>query len=396
LQEQYIFTKEAFGEMWLKLNAGGVICLTAWMDYPVRNPLKILATLIEVLEDSGIPNPEQHIAAIRSWGTISFVLTRSPLQATEIKNIRFFCEDLLFDPAILPQIHPEEREAYNQFQDNRFFSYVAALFSSGRNGFYDTYDFNIRPATDDKPFFSQFIRWQNLNRLAGFFGNQALPFFELGYLLIVITFIQICLISFVLILLPLFRIGQQGPGSGWIFLYFGGIGIGYMFVEMVFIQRFILYFGNPIYSASAVITSLLIFSGFGSYVSPYFIQKKRLAGLLFLVVLLLFIYSFAFTPILQQTVHLSLSFKLIIVLLLIAPLAFCMGVPFPAGLSLIPETATGAIAWAWGVNGCFSVISTALATMVAVELGFKWVMLLAALAYALPLFVQLQNHGSKS
>ena len=73
-----------------------------------------------------------------------------------------------------------------------------------------------------------------------------------------------------------------------------------------------------------------------------------------------------------------------------APLAFCMGMPFPAGLSYISKERIQDIPWAWGLNGCVSVVSTALALIVAVEFGFMWVMLLAALAYCLPLIVQMK------
>ena len=162
-----------------------------------------------------------------------------------------------------------------------------------------------------------------------------------------------------------------------------------MFVEMVFIQRFILYFGNPVYSATAVITSLLIFSGLGSYHSNFFLHNRKwLLTIFSFIVSMLFAYSFILTPVLQQTVHVNLFLKLLIVFLITAPLAFCMGIPFPAGLSHVSKKNTEVVPWAWGINGCSSVISTALATMVAVELGFTWVMLFAALAYCLPLFVQ--------
>ncbi len=391
LQEQFILTKDAFHEMWHKLNPGGALTVTSWMDYPNRNPLKLLATMVEVLEESGIRNFNDHIAAIRSWGTITFVLTRSPIQQNEIQNIRNFCDEMMFDPAALPGLLPDERIVYNQFQDNRFFNYVDKIFSSERDELYADYDFNIKPATDNKPYFSQFIKWKSLDRVAGFFGNQSLPFFEIGYLLVMITLIQISIASFILIILPLFKLGWKGKNKFGIILYFTGIGLGYMFVEMVFIQRFILYFGNPVYSASAVLTSLLIFSGIGSYTSKYFaVKKSRLLKILILIISFLFAYAFILTPVLQHTVHLNLLLKLFIVFLLIAPLAFCMGIPFPAGLSIISKENSAEIPWAWGLNGCVSVISTALATIVAVELGFMWVMLFAAFAYCLPLFVQVR------
>ena len=391
LREQFLLTKEAFRDMWLKLNTGGVISITSWMDYPIRNPLKILATMVEVLRESGIQNPTDNIVAIRSWATITFVMTKTPLEENEIKTIRSFCEEMMFDPAILPQLSPEERTRYNQFQDDRFFDYVDKITSSDQETFYEDYDFNIKPASDNRPYFSQYIKWSNLERLTQFFGNRSIPFFEIGYLLVIITLIQISMASFVLILLPLFRIRWKGESKAGIILYFGGIGLGYMFIEMVFIQRFILYFGNPVYAASAVITCLLIFSGLGSYHSNYFaLYKKRRLKIFILIVLILFAYSLILTPVLQQTVHVNMFLKLLVVFLIIAPLAFCMGIPFPLGLSQISKMGSASITWAWGINGCVSVISTALATIVAVEMGFTWVMLFAALAYCLPLFVQVK------
>jgi hypothetical protein len=188
--------------------------------------------------------------------------------------------------------------------------------------------------------------------------------------------------------LPLFKIGWKGKGKTGIILYFAGIGLGYMFVEMVFIQRFILYFGNPVYAASAVITSLLIFSGLGSYYSTYFTaHKQRRLAIFMFIVLILIAYAFILTPVLQQTVHVKLIIKLFFVFLITAPLSFCMGIPFPAGLSQISRTNVEVIPWAWGINGCVSVISTALATVVAVEMGFNWVMIFAAAAYCLPAVV---------
>ncbi|HKH62128.1 MAG TPA: hypothetical protein VKA49_14905 [Flavitalea sp.] len=390
MQEKFILTKEAFNEMWLHLNPGGVISVSSWMDYPVRNPLKILATIVEVLQESGVTNPKDHIAAIRSWGTITFVISRSEIQANHVDEIRKFCDEMMFDPAILPQLNVEERTRYNQFQDNRFFDYVDRILSPGREAFYADYDFNIKPATDNRPYFSQYIKWSNLKRLSQFFGNRSIPFFEIGYVLVILTLFQISIMSLVLIFLPLFKIGWKGKSKGTIILYFSGIGLGYMFVEMVFIQRFILYFGNPVYSASAVITALLAFSGLGSYYSNYILKRRKGLKIIFSVIVsILIIYSFILTPILQQTVHLNLFFKSLIVFLIAAPLAFCMGVPFPAGLSYISMRDSKAVPWAWGINGCVSVISTALATIIAVEMGFTWVMLFATVAYSLPLLVQM-------
>jgi hypothetical protein len=388
LHEQFLLTREAFLKMWPRLKDGGAISITAWMDYPARSPLKLLATLVEVLEQLNVRQPHLHIAAIRSWGTISFVITRSALTEPEIRNIRDFCDQWQFDPALLPGLQPEERNRYHQLQDSGIFQNMDKLFSAGRNALYADYDFNIVPATDNSPYFSQFIRWKNLPHLAEYFGNHSIPFFEIGYLLVVFTLVQIAAMSFVFVLLPLFRRGWKVKNKFEVLLYFGGIGLGYMFVEMVLIQHFILYFGHPVYAAAAVITALLLFSGFGSLASGYFAGKRNALRLvLTTIIVLLFMYSAALMTVLEQTMQAILPVKLLIVFLMTAPLAFCMGIPFPSGLKQLAHTRSDEVPWAWGLNGCVSVISTTLVTLISVEAGFTVVIWLASLAYCFPLVV---------
>lgn len=388
LHEQYLLTKEAFIHMWPRLAEDGAISISAWMDYPVRHPLKLAATLAEVLEQLHILKPEQHIVAIRSWSTISFVITKTALTGKAIESVRNFCRQWQFDPVLLSGLQPEERARYHLLQDSSFFQHIDALFSNDRNALYASYDFNIKPATDARPYFAQFLIWKKLPRLADHFGNRSIPFFEIGYLLVVITLVQIAVVSFLLVLLPLFRRGWQGKNKAGVLMYFGGIGLGYMSVEMVFIQHFTFYFGHPVYAAAAVITALLLFSGCGSYMAGRFAgNKKAMVFITTAIIVLLFIYAALLMPMLQQTMQAPLPVKLLIVLLLTAPLAFCMGVPFPAGLSWLARTATTEIPWAWGLNGCVSVISTALATIIAVEAGSALVLWLAAFAYCLPLIV---------
>jgi hypothetical protein len=310
------------------------------------------------------------------------------LTEPEIRSIRGFCDQWQFDPALLPDLQPEERNRYHQLQDSSIFQNMDQLFSAGRKIVYAGYDFNIVPATDNSPYFSQFIRWKSLPHLAEYFGNRSIPFFEIGYLLVVFTLVQIAAMSFVLVLLPLLRRGWKGKNKFVVLLYFGGIGLGYMFVEMVLIQHFILYFGHPVYAAASVITALLLFSGFGSFTSGYFTGKRKaLLFVLTAIIVLLFMYSAVLMTVLQQTMQAILPVKLLIVFLLMAPLAFCMGIPFPSGLSQLARIQPHEVPWAWGLNGCVSVISTALVTLIAVEAGFTMVIRLAAFAYCFPLIV---------
>ena len=318
------------------------------------------------------------------------------MQENDVKSIRSFCEEMMFDPAILPQLSPEERNRYNQFQDDLFFDYVDKITSSGRETFYEDYDFNIKPASDNRAYFSQYIKWRNLKRLAQFFGNRSLPFFEIGYLLVIITLVQISIASFVLILLPLFKIGWKGKSKAGIILYFGGIGLGYMFVEMVFIQRFMLYFGNPVYAGIGCDHILVNFLRIRKlpFQLFYAIQKKTADD-----IHLHRFYTFCILVFINTHFTANSSCKHVLKIVDRFPdhsaPRILHGYPFPGRAISNFKDELRVVPWAWGINGIASVISTALATIVAVEMGFTWVMLFAALAYCLPLFVQVKMEVKK-
>jgi hypothetical protein len=373
--------------MWNLLEDDGVISITAWMDYPFRNPLKIAATIAETAEAAGVSPLHSHITAVRSWGTISFLLKKSPLSSSDTSAIRQSCDKLFFDPVFLPGLLKEQRTFYNGMNDDSFFAYMDELLSEKRENLYKEYDFHLRPATDDKPYFSQFLRWKSLPHLSNIFGSQSVPFIELGWLISVITFFQLSLLALLLIILPLFKIGWKGSHKFWTLLYFSGLGIGYMFLEIVLIQQFILFFGNPVYAAALVIAAMLLASGAGSYYSSGLLLKRSIMQkiLLMIVVLLLF-YSLFLSTFLENISGLSGGLKLGISLIIIGVPSVLMGMPFPMGLRLLSVIEEKNIPWAWGINGCMSVISAALVTLLAVETGFTVVMILAALAYAVCLF----------
>ena len=388
LQEQYDLTKEAFSEMLGRLNNNGVISLSTWIDYPYRKPLKILSTVTEMLYDRGIKNASEFIVAIKNWNTITFAIKRTAFKEEEIKNIREFCNKMNFDPVILPGIKADEIEKYNKMQDKSIYPMMDRILASAeeREKLYSEYPFNIKPAIDDKPYFSQFFQWESVSQISEFFGTQSVPFFEIGYILLYLTFIQIVILALVLIVLPLFKIGWKGRGKSRTLFYFSGLGAGYMFIEIIFIQRFTLYFGNVIYAAAAVVSLMLIASGFGSLVSQKLQAKpNRLSGIVFIVIISLIIYTIFLSPLLKTTIVFTLPIKIIFTTLLIAPPAFFMGMPFPLGLRLLSERNDSQVPWAWGINGLFSVISVVLATIIAIELGFIWVMIFAIGAYSLAL-----------
>ncbi len=382
VQEEYLLTKNAFSEAYGRLQENGLMEIKVWMDYPYRNPLKVAATLAEVLEEKGISEPESRLLAIRSWNTISFLLKRSAFSETEIKAVREFCEDLNFDPLIMPHITTEERSRYNLLEDESLFRLIDTLLSKDREQVYENYDFHLRPATDDKPYFSQFLRLKSFPQLRQLYGEQSASFFELGYLIVGVTFIQSLILAVTLIILPLFWLKGTLKNRSRTFLYFSGLGIGYMFVEIVFIQRFILYLGHPVYSVAAVISGMLLLSGLGSrFSSRLNLSLKAIGRLVILIVFLLLLYILSLPWLLEMSMGLPLWMKTGISLVLIGIPAFFMGMPFPLGLQHLSKNNEAGVPWAWGVNGCLSVVSASLATILAIETGFSILLLLGGVAY---------------
>jgi hypothetical protein len=394
LQEQYLLTIESFNEMLSALNHNGAVCISTYIDYPYRNPLKILATFAEVFELSKIENPEKYIAAIKNWNTITFLIKKDPITSPETDSIRSFCERMNFDPLLLPGITEHEREKFNRLQDTSLYSMLDKILLSKeeRENLYAEYPFNIKPATDNQPYFSQFLQWKTIPLLADLFGNQSVPFFEVGYLLMYLTFIQITILATILIIVPIFRIGFKGGGKLKTLLYFSGLGLGYMLIEIILIQRFTLYFGNVIYAAALVVCLMLVSSGFGSLVSQKITPKPyRIILIVSFIIISFIIYALFLSGWLKTTIGFSLTAKIILSFIWITPPAFFMGMPFPLGLKMLSFSNDSQISWAWGINGVFSVVSAVLATIIAVELGFVWVMLFAIGAYLIVLISNLKH-----
>jgi spermidine synthase len=394
LQEQYLLTVESFNEMLAALNRNGVVSVSTYIDYPYRNPIKIIATFAEVFEKRKIDNPDEYIAAIKNWNTITFLVKKDPLTVSEIDSIRNFCGRMNFDPVLLPDISDAERERFNKLQDTSIYSMFDRILQSKeeREKLYDEYPFNIKPATDNQPYFSQFLQWSTIPLLADLFGNQSVPFFEVGYLLMYLTFIQITILAIILIIVPLFRFGFKGGGKLKTLLYFSGLGIGYMLIEIILIQRFTLYFGNVIYAAALVVCLMLVSSGFGSLVSQKITPKPyRIFLIVSFIIISFIIYALFLSGWLRTTIGFSLTAKIILSFIWIAPPAFFMGMPFPLGLKMLSFSNESQIPWAWGINGVFSVVSAVLATIIAVELGFVWVMVFAIGGYLLVIVSNLRT-----
>lgn len=375
-------TLEAFGSMWHRLKQDGMISVNCWMDYPPKMPLKVLATLMALMNNQGVPEPEQHIAAVRSWSAVSFVVKRSAFTQEEVSHIREFCTRLSFDPLLLPGTEKFDRETDNEVNDSSLFEAFDSLLSDRSADFIKGYPFKIGVSTDDRPYFSQFIRLSSIPRLAELFGSRSVPYLELGYIVVLLAFLILLAASFVLILLPVILIGHRMAEKSRTFIYFCCLGLAYLSMEMGLIQQFTLFLGEAVSSATAVIGILLVSSGLGSYFSERLKPVSRSMGMVCLAAsAVLLLYAFLVVPGLLGLLKLPVWIRLFTMIILVGLPGFLAGIPFPLGLTRLSGKSPQAVPWAWAVNGFASVTGTSLAIILSVEAGFSWVLFGAALAY---------------
>jgi len=386
--ESYLYTIEAIKNYIEHLAPEGILSVTRWVKTPPRDGIKMFATAVESLEKMGIKDPSSHLIFIRSWATSTLLIGRSPFTPSQIGTVKKFIEERLFDPIWYPGISSKKVNRYNILNEPYYYEASQRILSEGRKDFYQDYLFYVRPATDDRPYFFHFFKWKSLPYLLKTLGRAWIPFMEWGYIILIATLIQAIGISILLIVLPLFFLKKKKSvlrDKLRIFLYFLCLGVGYMFMEVSFIQKFTLFLFYPIYSVAVVIAGFLIFSGWGSYFSRR-IHLKRASTIEVAVGGIIVIslgYLLWLNDIFASFIWLPDWLRILFSVLLIAPLAFFMGMPFPLGLGKVSYNRPLLVPWAWGINGCASVISTVLATILAISGGFNLVIVISLALYAL-------------
>jgi len=394
LHENYTYTVEAIGDYLNHLQPDGLLSITLWLKLPPRDMLKLVATAVEALTEHAITDPGARLALIRSWKTATLIVKNGVFTATEIAKLKDFATGRSFDLDYYPGIRAEEVDRYNILERPYFFEAAAALVGPHATEYIESYKFAIAPATDDRPYFYDFFKWHSLPELLSLRTQGAADMLDMGYLVLFATLIQAALLSLLLILAPLAirrrRFGGTAPKAR-TSAYFVALGLAFLFIEIAYIQRFILFLGHPLYAVAVVLTSFLVFAGGGSGLAPRLDralrtrhQERRLgalevavAGISGVAVL----HFLGLPPLFAALIALPDSVKIIVSLALIAPLAFLMGMPFPLGIARIGRESPDLVPWAWCINGCASVIGAILATLLAIQFGFAVLVMMAITLY---------------
>jgi hypothetical protein len=400
LAEDYRYTVEAFQDILERLSPDGLLVITRWLQDPPSEDLRTFALAVTALEQSG-GNPESQLVAFRGYNTITILVKNRAYTPDELETVRTFLSERAFDLVYAPNIRPEETNRYNILPEPIYYQTFSELLQAEpRQAFYKAYPFDVRPPTDDHPFFGHYFKWSQAGQVMAELGHTWQPFVGAGYFVILALLALATLLASVIILLPLaVRKPTKKPGIHRTIstvrplLYFGLIGLAFLLVEIPLLQRFILYLGNPAYALTAVLFSILLFSAIGSRLSQRMPHRAALLSL----VLIILSAPYALPSIFSLTLGLSLVVGLLLTILILAPIGFLMGVPFPAGIQWLQSLSVNdraavdhpQIPWVWATNGAASVVASVLAALLSLTFGFNGVLRLGALCYAGALFTVL-------
>jgi spermidine synthase len=388
LNESFVYTIEAFETYLDHLAPGGYLAITRWLKLPPRDSAKLFLTALRALERRGVAEPARQLALIRSWETTTLLVKKGALTSEDVARVRTFAAQRSFDLAYYSGMRADEANRYNLLEEPYFFEAAQGLIEDPA-GFLAGYKFDLRPATDDRPYFFDFFKSAALPELWTVSAQSGGGLLDWSYLILTATLAQAALLSVVLVLLPLWLGRSDGPRGGrWrIVTYFGAIGLAFLFIEIASIQRFTLFLAHPLYAIGVVLAGFLVFAGIGSGIAPSLerhLADRRIGALgcaIAAIVLFAMLYIFTLPPLFAALIALPDLARIVLSLALIAPLALFMGMPFPLALARLRSEAPHLVPWAWGINGCASVLAAILATLLAMTFGTRVVVFIAAALY---------------
>jgi hypothetical protein len=379
MSEDYALTVEAFREYLDHLSKDGVLSLETYLVPPPRTELRLLTTGLAALEDMGVRRPAEHIAALRSWGSMALVFKKTPFEEREISALKDFARSRSFDLLYYPSIRESETNIYVEMPNKDYYrAFRAIVDPATRDNFLRDYVFDVTPVHDESPYFHHYLKLGRLRETTAVMGGKWQYFVEEGYLLPAVL-AQVLVLSLVLLLLPAFGKGARAKPSPDL-AYFALLGLGFMFVEIPLIQAMILPLENPSYAVAVVLASVLVWSGAGSLLSQRFALLRTPRTVLALAALVV-PYGLLLSLGAERIAAYPIAMKFALTFLLASAAGVLMGIPFPMGMRLLGRKSPGLIPWAWAINGCFSVLAPVVATMLALEFGFDTVLFLGALMY---------------
>ncbi len=386
LNQEYLLTIEALTAYLKHLSANGIILLARRLLLPPSDMLRLWATAFEAMKAAGFVRPQNHLAVLRNWDTYVMLISHRPM--VSVNALSSFAEELNFDWVYLPNNLEGWFNRYNILDapyHNQAIGRLAAAFQDGREEeFFDSYFLDVSPQFDDRPFPYRFLKWHRLMDLFRSTGSRMHTLILSGEMVIAAVFLAASILSAVLMALPFlwFRNSAKRPAVAPI-VYFLFVGAGFMLIELYFIKRLVLLFGDPVVSFTAVLTGMLVFSGMGGFLSQR-LTDRSLIGSLAILILVVSLAEPLTDRLLESVLFLPRLQRYAIALVWLSVPGILAGIPFPLAMRHCLRTPVDR-AYAWTANGCTSVMASIIAAQLAISQGITAVMTTAAVAYGVAL-----------
>jgi len=392
LSENNLYTVDAFREYFDHLKPDGMIAITRWEFRHPREALRVVAVAMDALHRLGVANPARNFI-VASQGELDadgipvvVLAKKTPFTpAEETAVITHFDHYWELDPLYLPS-----QPGQNPFSD--------LIASNDPYAYARSYAYNVAPVTDNAPFFFFTLKAGQILGEKGL--REGIDWkVNLGVLVLLLVLVISLIAVLAFLVLPLALRSRNTRQSPLPLLYFVAVGLGYILVEIAFIQRFVLFLGHPTYALTVVIFLLMLSSGAGSLFSRLWLPRTNLAWVPLVLVILTLLANVFFLPgRLAALVGMDFGYRLLISAVLLVPLGFVMGMPFPTGLRALaalpaPEFPTGqgasdnSVEWAWAMNAAASVLGSVLAMVIAIQFGLNVTLACGATAYLLALLL---------
>ncbi len=386
LQEDFLLTTESITRAISILSDRGVISVSRGTQVPPRDSLRLFSTFYSALEEKEGVIPGDNIVQMQNYLASITLAFKSGVSPERLDKLIKASKKSGSSAVYYPGIKTSNPSVLQQG--------IALIVDRNSRALKEAYVFDVSAPTDSKPYFHHFFKLESLKWARNNFSFMFLFTSEIGYLVLLSVFATVGILSFILVIVPLAMllkagIGKEAVGTVPFFLM---IGFGFMFFEMAYIQKISLFIGDPVISISAVIISILLFSGAGSIVQGllHFGCRKRvkLASVFLFVIMLLYVF-------LLDNFFLSVSFpqmtgRYLLSVLVLMPPSFFMGWFFATGLELLHHSNRKLVPLAWGVNGAASVMAVPLSTILMISFGSGFVAVIALLLYgAVPFALKL-------
>jgi hypothetical protein len=366
LTENTLYTVEAFQDYVDHLAPDGIVTFTRW----VTDGLRLVSLARAVCEARGW-DPSRHVAVVQHDKLATFLFKRQPFSAAETEMIRRASAELDFTVLWAPG--PTAGDPAND--------YARLVTAQPAAAFYDAHPDDVRPTTDNRPFYFLTTKLGDQFRTA--IGRDTITGSGVGSLLTLMAIAGVLVLAFVLGPLAVSG-GALAPGwPAWL-LYFSGLGAGFMLFEVAILQRFVLLLGHPVYSLTVTLFSLLLGTGLGAALSRR-LSDSRLRVLttvaLVAIAAAAWLSTIAVPSLIEWAIPFGRPVRILVAVAVTAPLGLIMGIPMPAGIRLLSARADAMVPWAWGMNGALSVVGATLALFIAMNWGFGATFMAAGVVY---------------